>query len=108
MVNTDWTFNEFLVFLLIYASHADIDFCEHERNLIKEKVPVEVFDSILDHFNSLTDYQALELILSYKDVYYQTEEEKEHLLEELQNLFEVDGEYSSLEKEMMFFLTKIM
>ena len=108
MHSTNWSFNEFLAFFLIYASHADIHFSEEEEELIKETVSEEIFDAIHLEFKQFTDYQALEQILSYKDVYYSTEEEKEHLLSELHNLFHVDGEYSTLEKELLDFLKRLM
>jgi hypothetical protein len=108
MNSTNWSFDEFLAFLLIYASHADIDFSEDERALIKESVTDEEFDVVFHYFNQLTDFQALELILSYKDVYFSTKDEKDHLFEELQKLFNVDGDFSVLEKELLMFLDKLM
>lgn len=103
-----WSFNEFLAFLLIYASHADIDFCEAEKVLIKDTVTTKVFENIYDHFRQLTDFQALELILSYKDLYFSSKEEKDVLFKELHRLFNVDGDFSPLEKELILFLDRLM
>jgi hypothetical protein len=108
MNQTDWDFNEFLAFLLIYASHVDLDFSEDEKNQILNTVSPEIFEEVYAHFNSLTDFQALKLILDYKDLYYSTKEEKEHLFEEMHELFNADGEYSALEKDLVLFLNKLM
>jgi len=108
MNSTNWSFNEFLGFLLLYAAHADINFSDDEKTLIKGMVSDEIYNSIYKEFNQNTDYQALELILSYKDVYFSTKEEKENLLEEMHKLFKVDGEFSTLEKELLDFLGRLM
>ena len=70
METKEWNFDEFLAFLLIYASHADIDFSREEEERIKALVSNEIFEDIYAQFNVMTDYQALETILSYKDIYF--------------------------------------
>ena len=108
MSNLDWDSKQFLAFLLIYASHADIEFSIEEKSQIKERVSSEVFEEMYAIFNTYTDYQALEEILSYKDVYFSTPSEKEALFTEMKNLFQADGDFSILEKELLVFLDKLM
>ena len=103
-----FSFKEFLAFLLIYASHADINFSDEEKQFIREKVSDPVFDKVHGQFNELTDYQALEVILSYKEYYFPNKQDKKHLFEELHNLFHADGDFSYLEKELLTFLDRIM
>ncbi len=108
MSHTDWDFNEFLAFFLIYAAHADIDFSDAEKEQIKKIVSPEKFEELWAIFNNMTDYQVLELIRSYKETYFSTPKEKDHLLDEMKNLFNVDGDYSILEKEFHLFLSKLL
>lgn len=108
MQNTNWSFNEFLAFLLIYAAHADIEFSNEEKEFIKDIVSKEIFDSICNEFNQLTDFQALDLILNYKDLYCSTQKEKKYLFEKLNDLFHVDGEFTQLEKELLVFLDRLL
>ena len=108
MKNTKWVFDEFLAFLLIYASHVDFDFSDEEKDEIEKIVGKDIFDEIYAHFITLTDYQALEVILSYRGIYFSTVEEKELLFKEIHNLFNVDGDFSTLEKELLLFLKKLM
>ena len=105
---TNLDFNEFLALLLIYASHADLDFSDAEKEMIIERVSLEVFEEVYEIFNDLTDYQVLNLILSYKEIYFRTDKEKDHLVRELKDIFNADGEFSPLEKELMQFLDKLM
>lgn len=108
MKNTEWIFDEFLAFLLIYASHVDFDFSDEEKDEIEKIVGKKIFDDIYEHFKTLTDYQALEVILGYKDIYFSTDKEKEFLFKEMHKLFNVDGDFSTLEKELLLFLKKLM
>jgi len=108
MNSTNWNFNEFLAFLLIYASHADFDFSEAEKKQIQNTVSNEVFEIIYPKFNALTDYQALELILSYREKFFNTKQEKERLLIEMKKIFHADGEFSVSEKVLYDFLKKLM
>lgn len=108
MENTNWDFNTFQAFVLIYASHADMEFTDDEKAQIKKSISPKKFEELYAQFNNLTDYQVLELILSYKEKYFSTQAEKEHLLNEMKKLFNADGEYSSLEKELLMFLNKLL
>ena len=108
MIATNLDFDEFLALLLIYASHADLDFSESEKEMIINRVSQEVFEEVYELFNGLTDYQALNLILSYKEIYFATEKEKNNLVKELTEIFNADGEFSPLEKELLQFLDRLM
>lgn len=108
MDKNNWDFNTFLAFLLIYASHADLEFSESEKEQIKKRVSLEKFEQLHALFDDMTDYQVLELILSYKSRYFSTEEEKNTILTEMRMLFEADGEYSAFEKELAMFLEKLL
>jgi len=108
MDNKNWGFESFLAFLLIYASHADLEFSEEEKSQIKKFVTANEFKKLHAHFDELTDFQVLELILSYKEKYFSTLEEKDRLFLEMKKLFDVDGEYSILEKGLIVFLGKLM
>ena len=108
LTTTNWSFNQFLAFLLIYASHVDLDFSKAEKEKIKERVGQAVFDEVYTHFKHRTDYQALQLILNYRNLYFSTEDEKQLLFDEMRLIFHADGEFSTLEKDLLVFLEKLM
>ena len=56
----------------------------------------------------MSDYKALETILSYKGLYYPTIARKNELLYQMKLLFEADGEFSIMERELLQFLDKLM
>lgn len=108
MDNKNWDFDTFLAFLLIYASYVDMEFSDEEKSEVKKIVSAKKFKKLHDYFKELSDYQVLEVILSYKEKYFSTENEKENLFKEMRKLFNADGDYSTLEKELLMFLGKLM
>ena len=68
----------------------------------------EIFNSLYNTFIDMSDYKALETILSYKNLYYPTSSKKEILLNEMEALFEADGDFSNIEKGLLNFLDKLM
>lgn len=104
----EWNYDEFVAFLLLYASHVDMDFSQEEKEKITEKLPKDTYDKIFQKFNNMSDYEALQTILRYKGVYYPTQDRKQELLDKIKMIFFVDGDYSVMERELFGFLEKLM
>lgn len=103
-----WTYNEFLAFVLLYASHVDIEYSEAEKAKVKSLVSDQSYNSIYDEFIHMSDYAALQKILGYKETYYPTAEQKNDLLSNIKELFYADGDFSTMEAELMHFLDKML
>jgi len=103
-----WSYDEFVAFLLIYIANVDMDFAEEEKVMIRTKVGDAVFEKMVIIFESMSDYQAYETILSYKNIYYPSPETKAVLLEKMQDLFHADAEFNIMEKELFHFLERMM
>lgn len=104
----NWNQTEFTTFLLIYAAYADLEFTEDERQLILTKVSQETFDKMMAAYDEMTDFGKLQAIMDYKGLYYPTIERKKELLHQMAQLYNADGEYSTLEKNLMLFLHKLL
>ena len=55
-----------------------------------------------------SDFHRLQIILDHKGLYYPTNSQKEELLSKMKTLFEADGDFSYLEKNLILFLTKLL
>jgi thiosulfate/3-mercaptopyruvate sulfurtransferase len=108
MSEITWNYEEFACFLLIYVSHVDMEFSAEEVAKIKSKFSYDTFDKMLDEFNSVNDFEALEKILACKGVYYPTEDRKNELLDKIKDQFFVDGDYSIMEKALYAFMRRLM
>lgn len=99
---------EFIAFVLIYASHVDYDFSENEVLFIKERTSKNVFDNMLRLFEVNGDYASMKIILSHKEDYFCSEEKQSQLYKMLVDLFKADGEYSRIEKNFLPFFKKMI
>ena len=103
-----WNFQEFCAFLLIYAASADMELKEEEFEFIYEKVGREDFKSIYQTFDKLTDYERIQIILTYKGLYFPNMERKRELLHLIKKQFLSDHEFSIMEQNLFRLLNKLM
>lgn len=103
----EWSYDHFLSFFLVYASHADYEYTDNEKNHILNHVSQDVLSETEAAYLSLGDFEQLDLILQLKKKYLSTEEEKNKLLTILKAHFESDGDYSKLEFGLFKFLKKL-
>lgn len=106
--NLDWNYTEFVTFLLIYAAHADVEFTDDERQHITAYAGPAVFEKMEAIFNDNTDIEVLQIIQSFKGVYYPTVAQKDELIARMIVLFEADGDHSHLEKNLTTFLKHLL
>ena len=104
----NWTFNQFLGFVLIHAANAADGIAKKELRLLESKVGKETVEEMLEIHEELSDIETINHILSYKEKYYPTEEDTESLLEEISNVLEIDHGVSSAELEQLLMLRKLM
>lgn len=108
MENQNWTYDEFLTFLLIYVANVDMEFAEEEKQMIQKFAGMETYNKMVELFDSMSDYKAYEAILSYKEKYYPTSAEKEGIMEKMKDLFYADADFNIMEKELLHFLDRMM
>ncbi|WP_235298394.1 tellurite resistance TerB family protein [Portibacter marinus] len=104
----NWNQEEFIAYLLIYASYADGEFSPEERQLILEKVSNESFHRIMAEFSLDTEDDRLRKIKEYEGVYYPTSDQKQELRHMVRQLFYSDKVFSDQEKKMWDRLSKII
>jgi len=103
-----WNEKEFRTFLLIHASHADLEFTDDERQAIVDIVSTETFEEIYGQYEEMGEYEIIKTIIDYKGLYFPTLDRKEELLSIIQKQFSADGHVSKLEKSLILFLNKLL
>ena len=103
-----WNHDEFRCFLLLQAAMADMEFSEDERQLILDRIGPCALKEVKDEFDSLNDYERLNVIGSYKEKFYHTPEQKAELLVRIEELFEIDGTYTTTEHNLFMMLRKLL
>jgi len=104
----EWNFDEFMTFLLIHASHADLEFTPDEQEMIAKNVSPDTFEEVYAQYEEMGEYEVIQTIVDYKGLYYPTNAQKNELLSKIENLFHADGDFSKLEKSLYKFLEKLL
>lgn len=104
----NWNFEEFTTYLLLYASNSDLEITEDEVALIKKRISEEQYNRIRTAFDQTSQYQQIQTILSYKGLYFPTEDRARELIDMVKKLYNVDGHFSILERNDMRLLKKLI
>lgn len=104
----NWNLDEFITFLLIHASYADLEYTDKEREINKKLLSEEDYVLISAAYDDMGEYEITETILSYKGIHYPTVPQKQELLGRMTQIFEADGDFSKLEKKLYDFYDKLL
>lgn len=104
----DLNYEEFICFLLIYASHSDIEFSKIESDQLRNKFGDDIFDKTYSLFNSMNDYQVLDTIIKRKDAFLSDNIRREDILNEVKSQLSIDHDLSNFEQEIYHFLERIL
>ena len=101
-------FQDFKSFIMICAASSDFNISEEEHAFIVKTIPEERYILLKRIIDRCSDFECLNIITEHSDKYLQTEKQKSDLVEEILNLFKSDHNYSTLERNMLLALKKII
>ncbi|MDG4715753.1 MULTISPECIES: hypothetical protein [Winogradskyella] len=107
MKTIDWTRDELVAYILLFAAHSDFKEDNHERNVIISKVDMNTFQDIHDEFDKDNDYQGIQKIMTSLRQHNYDREDVEILLEDIKILFFSDGEFNINERNMLKSLERL-
>ena len=108
MNTIDWTRDELVAYILLFAAHSDFKEDNHERNMIISKVDMNTFQEIHDEFDNDNDYQSLQKIINCLEEYHYTKVELDILFQDIKDLFLSDGSYDAMELNLYSYLKKLL
>jgi hypothetical protein len=108
MNSQDWTSDEFMCFLMLYAAHADESFADTERLHIIHNCGQDVYDRVWPFFEKSDDYIRMESIASFRDKYIDTPEKKTIVLAEMKKVFTADNEFAKIEQQTLKMMEQVL
>jgi hypothetical protein len=105
---TDWTKEEFKAYLLLYAAKANFFEDELEREMILSMVNPSTFKRIHREINQDNDYQSIQKILLNVKKYHYSQENIEHLILDIQKVFDASEKEDLLEGNMLRGLKRLL
>ena len=107
MKTIDWTRDELVAYILLFAAHSDFKEDNHERNVIISKVDMNTFQDIHDEFDKDNDYQGIQKIMTSLRQHNYDRDDVEILLEDIKTLFFSDGDFNINERNMLKSLERL-
>ncbi len=107
-MNTNWTREEFLAYVLLYAAHCNYFETKEEENYILSVVNKETYHKIHTEVVVDSDEDNLNKIQHYVNEHKLSQEDKESLIREIKKVFFADGYVDVMEKKVFKILQKII
>ena len=105
---TNWTEEEFKAYLLIYASESNYEVTIEEKELIDFSFDEQIIDKIKSEVNNLNDYQKSQIIVEYIKLKEYDQNQLDKLLDEVKNMYEIDGQFDLYEQSIFNMLKKLL
>ena len=99
---------DFKSFILICAASSDFNISEEEHDFIVRLIPEERYKTLKRIADRCSDFECVNIIAEHKDEYLASPQEKQELIEEVLELFNSDHNYSTLERNMLLALKRIL
>lgn len=104
----EWTRDDFLAYVLIYAAKADFAEGPKETEFIRDEVGDETYEAIHSEYEEDTDAERIGKIIDYVQGEEFDKEYANMLFHEITELFMSDGEFSLMEKNLRRALQRII
>ncbi|EDP70796.1 hypothetical protein FBALC1_08553 [Flavobacteriales bacterium ALC-1] len=107
MKTIDWTRDELVAYILLFAANSDFKEDNKERNVIISKVDMNTFQDIHEEFDNDNDYQGIKKIMASLEQHNYSKDDVEVLLADIKVLFFSDGEFNINERNMLKSLERL-
>jgi len=107
MKTIDWTRDELVAYILLFAANSDFKEDNKERDIIISKVDMETFQDIHNEFDNDNDYQGIKKIMTSLEQHNYEKEDIDLLMADIKTLFFSDGEFNILERNMLKSLRRL-
>ena len=107
MKTIDWTRDELVAYILLFAANSYFKEDNKERNIIISKVDRITFQEIHDEFDNDNDYQGIKKIMTSLEQHNYDKDDIEILMADIKVLFFSDGEFNILERNMLKSLERL-
>jgi len=103
-----WSFDHYIGFLLLYASHADYEYSMEEKQMIKSKVGKEVLEEVESYFECVPLSDHVLTLMNFRKLYIKTDADRINVQNTLKELWHSDGEFSRPEVISDLFLNNLL
>lgn len=106
--STNWTKDELIAYMLIYAAKANFVETEEEREIILSRVTRERFDKIHNEIDNDNDYKSVQKIYFALEKHNFSHKDTAAIISEIKALFWSDGTFDRLENNLLMGLKRML
>jgi len=106
--NGNWSYSEFLAFLMVYGAEMNQHLTKDELDFIKTRTGIEDIAKIKAKVDGMSDIEGIELIDSYKNKYLATAESKHKVKSDLDALLNTPGNHTQFEKVVVHLMERLL
>ena len=106
-IRISWSKDEFIAYLLIYASQINQIETEEEKEFIASKIDAQILKNIYKEINNDNDYQRIQKVMVYTYQEKYLSQDLDSLLREIKELLVCDGKFDATEQALYHYLKKI-
>lgn len=106
--NSQWTYNEFLAFLMVYAAELNMQLPTEELEFIRNRTGINDIAKIKQVVDGVSDVEAIEIIEDYRKIYLDTPEKEEKVRQDLEDLLKTQNKHTQLENVLVHILERII
>ena len=96
----NWSFEEYLTFIMYYAAMADYNIAPEEKEIMLESIGMEKFNEVKKFHTQNTDYENVQAIYYFKEKFCTDDSKLQQVHEVIMKMFDADGDYNFYEKNM--------
>ena len=108
MDDTNWSYNEFLAFLMVFGAEMNFSLSTEELEFIRNKTGIQDIAKIKAKVDSRNDVEGLEVIEDYRETYLNTKEDEAKVKRDLEAMLHTEGQHSQLEKVAVHMIEKLL
>lgn len=106
--DSNWSYEEFLAFIMVYAARMNTDLSPAELEFIKQRTGIKDIEKIKAKVDSSSDIEAIEKIEHCKKRYLDTPEKESKARKDLEELLKTDSKHTQLEKVLVHIIEKLL
>ena len=106
-VNPTWSFDQFKVYLLIFAAESNQVITKEEKDYIEAQFDSLLIKTVQKEINKDNDFQRIQKIMGYIEQNNISKTDLDELLKEIHTVYQSDGKFDSVEQGVFQFLEKL-
>ena len=106
--HSNWSYNEYLAFMLVYCAEMNYNISQEELQFIKGKTGIADIEMIKAKVDSVSDAEALDVIDDFKKTHLTSPEKEEKVRKDLEAFLKTEGKHSQLENVLVHILKRLV